>query len=43
MPESPDDTYPEPEAVARREALLKRMLATPPKPLTERKRGAKPR
>tara|TARA_R110002050_G_scaffold273199_1_gene417245 strand:+ start:118 stop:390 length:273 start_codon:yes stop_codon:yes gene_type:complete len=28
-----DDTYPEPEVEARREATLKTLLSTPPKPL----------
>jgi hypothetical protein len=33
------DTYSEEETVARREAALKRMLATPPKPHKEMKKG----
>jgi hypothetical protein len=31
-PETIDDTYPEAETVARREAVLKNILATPHKP-----------
>ena len=36
---SNDETYSEEETVARREAALKRMLATPPKPHKDRKAG----
>ena len=35
-----DETYSEEETVARREAALKRMLATPHKPHKESKKGA---
>lgn len=43
-----DETYSEAEIVARREAALKRMLSTPPKPQSEmkvpgRKRGRPPK
>jgi hypothetical protein len=39
MPSSPnDDIYSEEETVARREAALKRMLATPHKPHKDEKR-----
>jgi hypothetical protein len=34
-----DDTYSEEETVRRREAALKRMLATPPKPHKDSKLG----
>ncbi len=36
-----DETYSEEETVARREAALKRMLATPPKPHKDSKIGPK--
>jgi len=42
MPSTDDkDTYSEAETVARREAALKRMLATPPKPHKDSKLGRK--
>jgi hypothetical protein len=34
-----DETYSEEETVRRREAALKRMLTTPPKPHKEMKKG----
>jgi hypothetical protein len=36
-----DETYSEEETVARREAALKRMLATPHKPQKESQKGAR--
>jgi hypothetical protein len=39
MDNSADETYSEEETVARREAALKRMLATPPKRHKESKLG----
>ncbi|MGI8704577.1 MAG: hypothetical protein ACR2JJ_02050 [Sphingomicrobium sp.] len=37
-----DETYSEEETVKRREAVLKRMLATPHKPQSESKKGRHP-
>lgn len=39
--DKPDDTYSEAETVARREAALKKMLATPHKPHEASKKGAR--
>jgi len=36
-----DDTYTEAETDARREAVLKNILSTPPKPLKDSKKGVK--
>lgn len=39
MTDSPEDTYSEEETVARREAVLKSILSTPPKPHKDMKKG----
>jgi len=39
--ETPDDQYSEQEAASRRDAAIKRMLNTPPKPHSEMKVGKK--
>jgi hypothetical protein len=43
MPKQSDDQYSEKEAAARRDAIIKRMIAMPPKPHSEMKIGGKSR
>jgi hypothetical protein len=43
MAKTPNETFGQAETVARREAALKRMLSTPPKPHEEMKIGKRKR